>query len=426
MLLCSHRCLVEIHAMNYVFYFDETFHDKRITIKPDGTINSLLEDKNNCYIGVFWGCKQEMLHEVINSLTTFEKEYKTIFTLSDAQEFKSTTFSQKNFKHGISSFSQLTLNYYEDLFRLLLQVNPIIQINIVSKIEWMLRSVFIHAKLPPYINSNAFFYSLTKFFIVYQPKEVIAQMSSVCDIESAEQFRLHLIKTIDKVVEATLHIQRKQEEIKALSNLSIILEDTVFETAFESKIDFIYLPNFDGLCKLLDEKKINYKKAKIVIDREEKTYKAAQQFQFGKVKQADSKNSIQIRLADQICGFVGKMVKALADDLSLREEHITDINLIDQEALVDKRLLGQKWFDLDERRFSLYQLIYQVLVENCEAYWATMTMSYSDQATSFYSLLRYINSYENYAQFKAVEPSDHTEYFNSCCLKEMSRAYAEL
>lgn len=412
--------------MNYVFYFDETFHEEKITIKPNGTINALLEDKNNCYVGVFWGCKQEKLPEVIEPLIDLEKKYKKAFTLSDTKEFKSTTFSPKNFKYGICSFSQLILKYYEDLFQLLLKVNPIIQINIVSKIEWMLRSVFIHAKLPPYINANAFFYSLTKFFIVYQPKEVFAQMAAVCDMESAEQFRLYLIQIIDKVVQATQHIQRKQKEINALSELSIILEDTVFETAFESKFDFIYLANFEGLCNLLSEKNIDLKHIKIVIDREEETFKAAQQFQFGKVKQADSKNSIQIRLADHLCGFVGKMIKALTDDLSQKEERITDYNRINKEALVDKRLLSQKWFNLDERRYSLYKLIYNVLVVNCEAYWATMTMSYSDQATSFYSLLRYINSYEDYTQFKAVELSAHTEYFNTCCLEEMSRAYSEL
>lgn len=412
--------------MNYVFYYDETFHDKRITIKPDGTINALLEDKNNCYIGVFWGCRQEILREVIESLTVLEKEYKKLFTLSTLQEFKSTTFSPKDFKYGIRSFSQLSLKYYEDLFQLLIEVKPIIQVNIVSKIEWMLRSVFIHAKLPPYISANAFFYSLTKFFIVYQPKEVIVKMASVCDMESAEQFRLYLIQTIDKVVDATLHIQRKQEEVNALSDLSNILEDTVFETAFESKIDFIYSPSFEGLCKLLNEKKINPKKTKLVIDREEKTYKAAQQFHFGRVKQADSKDSIQLRLADQLCGFLGKMIRALTNDPSLREEHITDINLINQEALVDKRLLSQEWFDLDERRFSLYQKAYQVFVVNCEAYWAAMTISYSDQATSFYSLLRYINSYDNYTQFKTVSLHAHTELFNSGCLEEMSRAFTEL
>ena len=250
-------------------------------------------------------------------------------------------------------------------------------------------------------------------------------MAAVCDMESAEQFRLHLIQTIDKVVETTLHIQRKQEEIKALSDLSTILKDTIFKTAFESKFDFIYWPNFEGLSNLLNEKNINLKNTKIVIDREEETFKAAQEYQFGKVKQADSKNSIQIRLADHLCGFVGRMIKALSDDLLQREEHITNINHINQEALVDKRLLSQRWFDFDERRFSLYQLIYQVLVVNCEAYWATMTISYSDQATSFYSLLRYINSYKDYKQFKAVELSDHIECFNTCCLEEMNRAYKD-
>ena len=95
--------------MNYVFYFDETFHEEKITIKPNGTINALLEDKNNCYVGVFWGCKQEKLPEVIEPLIDLEKKYKKAFTLSDTKEFKSTTFSPKNFKYGICSFSQLIL-----------------------------------------------------------------------------------------------------------------------------------------------------------------------------------------------------------------------------------------------------------------------------------------------------------------------------
>ena len=43
-----------------------------------------------------------------------------------------------------------------------------------------------------------------------------------------------------------------------------------------------------------------------------------------------------------------------------------------------------------------------------------------------YSLLRYINSYEDYTQFKAIELSAHTEYFNTYCLEEMNRAYSEL
>ena len=64
--------------MNYVFYFDETFHEEKITIKPNGTINALLEDKNNCYVGVFWDCKQEKLPEVIEPLIDLEKKYKKL------------------------------------------------------------------------------------------------------------------------------------------------------------------------------------------------------------------------------------------------------------------------------------------------------------------------------------------------------------
>ena len=41
--------------MYYNFYFDETFHDRKITIDSDGNLNIFEEEKNDSYIGVFWG-----------------------------------------------------------------------------------------------------------------------------------------------------------------------------------------------------------------------------------------------------------------------------------------------------------------------------------------------------------------------------------
>ena len=33
--------------MHYTFYFDETFHDRKITVKPSGVINTFTENKND-------------------------------------------------------------------------------------------------------------------------------------------------------------------------------------------------------------------------------------------------------------------------------------------------------------------------------------------------------------------------------------------
>ena len=410
--------------MDYVFYFDETFHDRKISAKPDGIINTFGEDKNDCYIGTFWGCQQKELQQTIDKLSDFETKHKNKFALSRDQELKSQIIKPKNFQFGIKSFSHLTLEFYEDLFMLLQDIHPIIQIDAISKVEIMLRSVFNCATLPPYVNSISFFYSLTKFFVLYQPKEVIAQMAIVHDQKSAEQFRLKLIDTLDMVVDATKNIQRKQEESHAFSQLSLILEDTVFEKAFAPKVDFIYLQNFDGLSRLLNEKNIPLKRVKVVIDREANTFSAAQQFHFGKTAQADSNNNIQLRLADQICGFLGKMFRALSHDPSLKEEVLTDIHNINQKALEDKRLLSREWFEIDERRYALYVLVFKVLIANCQEYWTAMTASYSDQVSVFYSLLRYYSSYYSYEEYINIKSSEHIERFNSCCVQELSRVYS--
>ncbi len=81
--------------MHYNFYFDETFHDRKITVKSSGKINTLDEDKNDCYIGVFWGFDSAKRSSITKQLHQLENKY--LSRLGIENEFKSTTFSKKNF-----------------------------------------------------------------------------------------------------------------------------------------------------------------------------------------------------------------------------------------------------------------------------------------------------------------------------------------
>ena len=40
----------------YTFYFDESFHDRKLLVNDKGQINALREDAIENYVGVFWGC----------------------------------------------------------------------------------------------------------------------------------------------------------------------------------------------------------------------------------------------------------------------------------------------------------------------------------------------------------------------------------
>lgn len=56
--------------MKYIFYFDESFHDRKIVISEQGTINTLRDDAIDDYVGAFGGCKREYLNEYVRSLLT--------------------------------------------------------------------------------------------------------------------------------------------------------------------------------------------------------------------------------------------------------------------------------------------------------------------------------------------------------------------
>ena len=58
--------------MHYNFYFDETFHDRAITLYEHGQINVLDLSKNDCYIGVFFGVPNTQLSTVKKILSKFE------------------------------------------------------------------------------------------------------------------------------------------------------------------------------------------------------------------------------------------------------------------------------------------------------------------------------------------------------------------
>lgn len=412
--------------MEYVFYFDESFHDRKVTIDSNGKLN-ILEDKAlDNYIGVFWGCQQKSLHRNIALLEAFEVEQKRIYGLSEDEELKSTTLGKKNFKYGIYSFNRDALFFYHQLFSLICTIKPIIQINAISKMEFFIRKTFEDMVFPTTyaVDKNNFYYSLTKFFIFYGHTDLVKAMYDVESSLTVEDLRKQLLFTLDAIINATKDIARKELECAAFRELRQILVDSKFDVNVSRKLDFRYYPNFDGLCSLLYEIDINLRQIKLTLDNEEKTYSEAQGYPFGKIKCANSKNVIQLHLSDFISGFMGRMMYALSNDSLIREDKITDIRSIGDNDLIRKRILSPQWFDISEKQFELYILVYKALIENHQHYWTIMTMSYSDQVVSFCALIRYFAGFNDFSSFKSVKPNLHSEYYNSQCCDDISKHYS--
>lgn len=409
--------------MHYNFYFDETFHDRKISISEKGKINVLDDNANESYIGLFWGCENTRIKGVIKQLRQLENKYKEIYSLGEEQEFKSTTIGKQNFTYGINTFNDVTHIFYMDYFSTMLKISPILQINVISKIELYLRRIFRNTVLPPYVNEKVFYYSLTKFFIIYHNPTLLAMLWKVNDKKTAEIFKITILHDLKMIIDATKLIPRKERERSAFMWMYHIIDSICLNLEIEHKCDFWYEPNFDGFCKLLQELNIKPSKINLLIDKEKNTYTAGEKYSFHTISEGLSHNSIQLRFADHLCGFIGRMMYALDNDDMRKEDKFDNIEKLNNHDIVRKHILNDKWFELSEQQFKLYKLIYQALIVTQEHYWSTMTLGYGDQATEFYALLRYFASYNSYTDYSKIENKMHSEYYNTACCCELENTY---
>lgn len=414
--------------MKYIFYFDESFHDRVIKLTKTGELNTKVDNALDSYIGVFWGCKEDSLTEITDRINLFEEKYRSRFDLENNVELKSQFITKKNYNHGVRTFSKDTYDFYWDLFSLLIEVKPILQIEIISKMEYALRRLFDESFFSRNkgIIESSFLYSLTKFYNVYHTKELVECLFNIHDQKTCYDFKKTLIRHLDTVLKATKDIERKKHEYLALKQLYRIINKSEIVFSTGDRFDFSYIPNFQGLSNLLLELAIPNEMVSVIIDNEEKTYKTAQRFDFYSVSQEDSKNSIQIRLADWISGFIGRMIYALQNDEKVLEDPIVNINDIENNDLSTKRLLSEEWFDIREKQYDLYILMFNTFITGHEYYWTTMTTIFSDNTIMFYALLRYFNSYGSFENYNCIDPLTHSERYNGLVVKELEDYYKRM
>lgn len=412
--------------MRYFFYFDEAFHDRKIVISDQGTINTLRNDTIDDYVGIFWGYERKHINEYVQQLTNFECKYRNVFGLKKDQELKSEIIGKKNYQYGLRTFNKYAQAFYTDLFQLLSQWEYILQINVISKVELLIRKALQSVVFPIYVNKDAFIYSLTKLIVVHKPLQLIQAMEHVANGGRVEEFRDTLLETLNAIITASEGVARKKYSTEAFLQMYDIVELITFNPQFDAKTDFQYTISFGGICNLLRELNIDVQDVKLTIDTEENTYKAAHEYKFGKIKQGQSDNSIQLRLSDLLGGFIGRMIYAMKHDEATQEKELKDYCEIDLEDITKKRLLSPEWFDLKENHFAMYKLIHNALIVNHQHYWTTLTTVYSDDVICFYSLLRYIAGYPTYEQFKDVPSNMHAEYFNAHAIEELTAYYSRL
>lgn len=399
--------------MDYVFYFDETYQDRKITIK-NSTFNSMSVNSFDSYIGLFWGCPQKKIHENISFITKFEQKYKSVFGLTEEQELKSDIVKKKNYQYGLSSFNKNAFDFYSDLFFLLNKINPIIQIDAISKIEIFLTKLFKNINNIDF-DKKAFIYSLTKLILTYNDKELITSIKNIHNAKTAENFRLQLLSFVSEKLTEIEGVERKEKEKTMLNEFTIILNNTTFDNMEYEDLKYPYDTNFAGLNNLLKELNIQINRTKIVIDEELNTFNSSKKYNYKCVKQANSKNSIQIRLCDWLCGFIGRFAYALFNDIGTKE--------LNGESIEKKRLLSKDWFKIDKETFTFYQRINKFFNVDHSHYWTIMSLQYADPIVMFCTLLRYFDSYNSYEEYLSKSLTDHQELYNMECIIELYKKF---
>lgn len=407
----------------YTFFFDESFHDRSINRLSNGNLNITTPNSLESYIGVFCGFPTKDTDKISLKYLAFESKMKKVFNLSDLQELKTETFHRKNFHYGIQSMGKPVFQFYKEFFILLSEVQPIIYFDCISKIEFLLRKVFRNLKFSNdfTFSKDAFFYSLTKFLINYHTDKLLAQLFNPITQSNPGVLQQEINITLEAILNRIENIKRKEKEYGSFIELQYILATATFDLDIEEKVTFSYSPNCEQFLKFLSTQGISNNSVSIVIDNEENTFNAMQQGNFLSVRQDDSKQCALLRLTDFISGFVGRIIFALYNDESFKENPISDINDISLNDLETKRLRSKNWFQLTKERFQLYNLIYEVLLNNQSQ--IIPYSSYADQEISFQSLIEYIGI-QNWNEFSNYNTTSmNPEYFNTFVCEKLQEYY---
>ena len=409
-------------SKDYNFYFDEIYHDKAITLS-DNKLNILADNILDDYIGFFWGAREDRVLDILDGFSAFEIKQKQAFSMPVEKELKSRSFSNSQYSKGVNSFNNLLLDFYTKLFDLCIEKKLIFQIEIISKMEILVRKLF------PDVNwfrengfiYDVFVYSFSKMLINYNHQELIDVLCRLDNSLNDECIAI-LKKTVLEVIAAGTGVARKEIEVHLYKQFLVIFDCPGLRISPIRNQKWIYFTNFDGLCNLLKELSINPKRVNLYIDNEENTVTAAQEYPFKQAVGVDSKENIGVRVSDWLVGFIGRIVWGLIHDPQVMEEKVENIENIKTDEFKRRRLINEKWFNLNEKKFVCYKKAARCFLIQQPHKWTIMHCSYADHAIQFVSLLRYIDQFD-FESYSAMNAITHRDKYTEFCLLEMQEYY---
>lgn len=373
---------------NYHFYYDESEHSRTLsqnTITADGFYDG--------FVIAIVGWKERREPVIKERYLNYEKE----FLSPNATELKSTSIKPSQLQFGFSSLNKRNLALIESLLDIL-DEQTLLYYSFTSKAEYLVRQLFANPQNFQFLDSESAIYSITKSLVKYRPDSVLKSLYKHPE-NCLDAIRSFLIERIE--------IDRHNKELKSseIESLSLIL-NTMKTIDPPQKTKWDYTMPLEGFSAYLKERSID--SYILTIDQEELTANTAIAMGFHSVREEDSKHCFGIRIADMISGIICKLMKAISNNLKYT----------DKKSTIEKRLLDERWFIIDERKLALYKSLHRVLKENDRSWFKAYAGSHSDDLVLLISLLDYFNEYES-AKDLSKHQGKHGDLFNALACQEL-------
>ena len=130
-----------IRLSKLLFYFDES-HKHDVLRVNRGKLNFQMENDLQCFVSVSCGCLESDLPRIEEVYLDFEYKWKKIFGIKQDVEFKSTSLNRKELVNGFASCGSRNINFYKELIDNALNIQPLLQITVISEMDILLRKMF--------------------------------------------------------------------------------------------------------------------------------------------------------------------------------------------------------------------------------------------------------------------------------------------
>ncbi|AIQ55695.1 hypothetical protein [Paenibacillus borealis] len=407
--------------MGMNFYFDESFHDRKITYK-NGKVNIHKDDACDSYVAVFIGGDINICHKLEKKYSLFEETQKRMFGLNQEHELKGITIGKKNFKYGLASFNKDAVCFYKEYFSMFSE-EVYVQMNILSKTAQVIETIFSEANFSRgMFNKKEFLYSVTKALNNYRFNDILIRLFDEKGSFNNKKLVDSFIRNLKLIIKLSNNSTKKRLERDAYNNLIVMLNEVKGELNTSTKYLFDYEYIFDNFNSYNTENLLVYKQMDLFIDKEVSILKtASENKKYGSVTSCESTECWGVRISDILSNFIGRMVKALSEDL--KEPPIHNKNVLNSYDFKTKKLLNTEWFKLNEKQFNLYKVINDVFKIRKNAMY---TSYFFDYELLFSEILGYFGEYVSYEKYQNYSIEEHAELFNTTCCRAIAERYNSL